>query len=303
LVKKYQSLVGGLLWVQRHTRPDISTAVCLLSSYSHNPTADHYEAGKRVLAWLQGTIDRGIRFTQGGTSTSVNVSFPIDPNSAFPTTDGVYCDANWGPQDASHPREGETTSINEVQSLLGHVVFRMGGPVTWGCTRESKSVSRSSCESEIYATDEGTKSALTIRHLLQDLGLPDGDTPTPIWNDNRGCVDWCKGVSVSRKLRHINMRELSVRLAQRDNQVSIRHIPGKHNISDLLTKEIKDPTHYRNMAFTMTSPRLLADIDISDLSPQTAIEGGVGEGEPAGSFPTTIAPRSVSSSEFTSRHF
>jgi hypothetical protein len=141
LVKKYQSLVGGLLWVQRHTRPEISTAVSLLSSYSHNPTFDHYEAAKRVLVWLQETLDRGIRYTQGGTSTSVNMSFHIDPNSAFPTSDGIYTDADWGPQDASHPKDGETTSINEVQSLLGHVVFRMGGPVCWGCARESKTVS------------------------------------------------------------------------------------------------------------------------------------------------------------------
>jgi hypothetical protein len=57
LVKKYQSLVGGLLWLQRHTRPDISTAVSLLSSYSHNPSHSHYESAKRVLAYLQGTID------------------------------------------------------------------------------------------------------------------------------------------------------------------------------------------------------------------------------------------------------
>jgi hypothetical protein len=46
----------------------------------------------------------------------------------------------------------------------------MGGPVCWGCTREKGTVSRSSCESKIYATDEGTKSVLTVHHLLQDLG-------------------------------------------------------------------------------------------------------------------------------------
>jgi hypothetical protein len=33
LVKKYQSLVGGLLWVQMHTRPEISTAVSPLCSH------------------------------------------------------------------------------------------------------------------------------------------------------------------------------------------------------------------------------------------------------------------------------
>ena len=39
LVRKYQSLVGGLLWLQRQTRPDISTVTILLSSYNHRPTA------------------------------------------------------------------------------------------------------------------------------------------------------------------------------------------------------------------------------------------------------------------------
>jgi hypothetical protein len=256
-------------------------------------------AAKRVLAWLKDAADRGTRFTQGGTSISANVSFPIDPNSPFPTEDGVHCDANWGPQDASHPKDGETTSIHEVQSPLGHVVFSIGGPISWGCTRKSRSVSRSSCESEMRAADEGTKSALKVRHPLQDLGMPDGNFPTPIWNDNRGCVDWCKGASVSRKLQHINMRKLAVQLAQPDGHVRIKHIPGKHNISDVFTKEIKDPTHFHNMAFTITSPRLVAaNLQISDLSPQTESEGGVGGRSPTGSFPTTISTP-LSNSEFT----
>jgi hypothetical protein len=267
LVKKCQSLVGGLLWLQRHTRPCISTAVCLLSSYSHNPSHLHYESAKRVLAYLQGTIDRGIRFIQGGPPVSANISFSI--------TDGVYTDANWGPQDASHPNNGETVTITEVQSLLGHIVFRMAGPMCWGCTRKSGTVSRSSCESKIYATDEGTKSVITICHLLQDFGFPDGNMPTPVWNDNRGCVDWTKGVTVSKKLRHINMRELGVRLSQQQGEVDVRHIDGKNNIADLFTKEIKDSQHFRNMAFTITTPRLIADMATPESSDSLVIEGGV----------------------------
>jgi hypothetical protein len=172
LVKKYQSLVGGLLWLR--SRPDISTAVSLLSCYSHNPSTGHYEATKRVLAYLQGTLGGGIRFTQGGPPVLVNV--------LFPTTDGTYTDANWGPQDASHPTTNEATvTIAEVQPLLGHVVFRMGGPVCWGCTREKGTVS---CKSEIYATDEGTKSAMTVRNLLYHFGFQDGINPSPVWNGN-----------------------------------------------------------------------------------------------------------------------
>jgi hypothetical protein len=173
--------------------------------------------------------------------------------------DGAYTDANWGPQDASHPLPGETVVIEDAQSLLGHVVTRMGGPVCWGCMRETRTMSQSSCESEIYATNEGTKSVMTVRNLMEDFELPESRLPTIVWNDNQGCVDWTKGVSVSKKLRHLNMRELSVRLWQRLGLVDVRHIAGKTNIADIFTKEIKDTQHFRNMAFIITTPRLIAN--------------------------------------------
>jgi hypothetical protein len=66
-MKKYQSLVGGLLWIQRQTRPDISAVTHLLCRYSHNPSVGHFNSAKRVLSYLKGTLDRGIRYTQGGT--------------------------------------------------------------------------------------------------------------------------------------------------------------------------------------------------------------------------------------------
>ena len=196
-------------------------------------------------------MDRGIRYTQGGRDES------LQGYTSFPVEDGAYTDANWGPQDASHPKQGEHVTEEEVKSLLGHVIFRQGGPVIWGCHRETETISNSSCESEIYATNEGTKSVLTLRHLLQDLGAEDGNIPTPVYNDNRGTVDWSQGCTVSRKLRHVNMRNLLVRLHQRVGNISVIHVDGKKNIADLFTKEMKDVQHYLEMRDVVTSPRIL----------------------------------------------
>jgi hypothetical protein len=184
-------------------------------------------------------------------------------NVGFPTRDGVYTGANWGPHDTSHPNKGDMVDIEDVQSLIGHVVLRMGGPVCWGCMRETETMSLSSCESEIYATNEDTKSILTVRNLMRDLRLPEGEHAIPAWNDNRGCVDWTKGVSVSQKLQHINMHGLSVRLYQRLGYVSVPHIEGKQNIADICTKEIKDAAHFCQMAFTLTTSRLLVNWDFN----------------------------------------
>jgi hypothetical protein len=101
---------------------------------------------------------------------------------------------------------------------------------------------------------------------------PTGTPPTPVWNDNRGCVDWTKGYSVSKKLRHMNMRELGVRLAQLNGDIDVRHIEGKRNIADLFTKEIKYASHFQEMAFTITTPRLVADLEPQHL---TWVKGGV----------------------------
>ena len=119
-------------------------------------------------------------------------------------------------------------------------------------------MSRSSCEAEIYATDEGVKTTEMFRNLEFDIGI-DNNQPTEVWNDNRGSVDWTKGCSVSRKLRHVNIRELGVRLAQSEGTVSIKHIPGKSNVADILTKEMKDKAHFRDLTMVVTSPRLLLD--------------------------------------------
>jgi hypothetical protein len=89
--------------MQRQSCPDIAAVTHLLAQHSHDSSAGHYEAAKRVLAYLKGTLDRGIRFTQGGSPVSVQVAYPIE--------DGTYTDASWGLQDASHPKPDEFITI------------------------------------------------------------------------------------------------------------------------------------------------------------------------------------------------
>jgi hypothetical protein len=57
------------------------------------------------------------------------------------------------------------------------------------------------------------------------------------------------------------MRKLSVRLYQKLGYVQVKHIEGKQNVVDIFTKEIRDVAHFRSMAFTLTTPRLLANWD------------------------------------------
>ena len=59
----YRSLIGCLMYLTT-TRPDIMHAVGLLSRYMHCASEIHFQAAKRILRYVKGTIDYGIRFSQ-----------------------------------------------------------------------------------------------------------------------------------------------------------------------------------------------------------------------------------------------
>ena len=59
----YRSMVGSLLYLAAATRPDILYAVGILSRFSSAPTKTHFTAAKRVLRYLKGTPEFGVRVT------------------------------------------------------------------------------------------------------------------------------------------------------------------------------------------------------------------------------------------------
>ena len=122
----------------------------------------------------------------------------------------------------------------------------MGGcPILWK-THKEKRISRSSCEVEIKSTDECVKNVQMFRHILSDLSLIDSSSPTPVYNDNRGAVDWSNSFS-TKGMRHVNIRENAIREARVLNEISIHHIPGVSNPADLFTKEFKSDTLFRTL--------------------------------------------------------
>jgi len=74
---RYRSLVGALQYLTL-TRPDISFAVNKVCQFLHAPTSVHWSAAKRILRYVKGTLDLGLRICP---SKSILVS--------------AFCDADW----------------------------------------------------------------------------------------------------------------------------------------------------------------------------------------------------------------
>jgi len=107
LIAKMQSWMGMNNWLQQCTRPDFATIYSLLASYMHCPSPGHLEAVNYVGKYILSTMHLGLLFTSKSTASLESfIHFPL-PNphpvqsSSCPLM--TFCDANWGPQDASHP--------------------------------------------------------------------------------------------------------------------------------------------------------------------------------------------------------
>ena len=137
---------------------------------------------------MKNTASHGIWFRQGENRLQGTVAIPEELNGDELL---LFTDSNWGPQDASRPTPNETRTVTmqELKSVQGYYLTRMGGPLLWGVQREKRG-SRSSCIAELKAIDAGIKAIQYLRHLIRQLGLPDIDYPTPTLNDNRGIIDW-----------------------------------------------------------------------------------------------------------------
>ncbi len=96
------------------------------------------------------------------------------------------------------------------------------------------------------ATDKCVKNVQMFRNILSDLYLLDSSSPTPVYNDNCGSVDWSNSSS-TKGMRHVNIHENAIHEARLFNDVSILHIPGTANPADLFTKEFKSDVTFRSL--------------------------------------------------------
>jgi hypothetical protein len=264
VTSKYQSIVGSLLWLSYSNCPDLCVTTSLSDQYNTQPSSGHYDAAPYVLKYILGTIDHGLWFIHKPNNTLVNsIGFVRPPNTTF-------SDANWGPQNASIPTASQPPihiDTNYNQALYGHITYRSGGPISWSVFRESRN-SWTSCKADIKSADEATRVTQHICHVLSNLEMHEANTPTPVFNDNQGCIDWFKSTSVNN-LRHFNIRENAVREAIRHREIDLKHHHGVRNPADLFKKEHKNKSHFTVLRECLVASRVKIRLRKSSEFPHT----------------------------------
>lgn len=142
------------------TRPDVSYAVNRLSQFMHRPTVDHWNAVKRVLRYLSGTLSHGIFLTK----------------QTRPLLH-AFSDADWA---------GDT---DDYVSTNGFIVYLGTKPLSW-TSKKQKGVARSSTEVEYRAVPNTAAELRWICSLLTELGVTLPAAPT-VYCDNIGATYLC----------------------------------------------------------------------------------------------------------------
>ena len=204
LLRKYQSLVGSLLYAATNTRPDIAYAVSMLCRAMARPTPDLLDLGLRIVCYLYRHRHIGL-FYESGPSTLSGMS-----------------DADWA-----------------VKHSTSGMVFMMSkAAISWG-SKKQQSVALSSCEAEIVAASEAAKEAVYLDRLHDELGFKSNSEPIQLALDNKAAIDSSYNPENHSRTKHIDRRHYFVRELVEEGRIVVPFVSTIDNYADFFTKPMK----------------------------------------------------------------
>ena len=218
-IHEYQKLIGCLTYVTTATRPDLASAVGILSKFMSKPGKEHWQGAKRVLRYLKGTINYGLVF-QSKDSTCEVVG---------------YSDADWA------------SDVNTRRSTSGYVFQINESTVSWSSKRQS-CVARSSTEAEYVALSYATQEIIWLRRLLADIGI-NQDQPSILNEDNQGAIELSRNPRFHNRTKHIDVAYHFVREKVNDNSIIVQYCSTDQMLADVMTKSLPKQTfqNFRDM--------------------------------------------------------
>ncbi|CAB3227628.1 unnamed protein product [Arctia plantaginis] len=205
-----RNLIGYLMYVMLCTRPDLSTAVNILSRYTNKNNKELWQCLKRVLRYLKGSIDLKLVYKK------CNYNHILSG----------YEDSDWGGND-----------MTDRKITTGYL-FKLfeNCTITWNTKRQT-SVAASSTEAEYVALFEAVKEALRLKSPAISIHMNIKD-PIVIFEDNNGCISIANKLTNHKRSKHIDIKYHFTREQVEKNVIKLNYIPTGKQLADVLTKPL-----------------------------------------------------------------
>ena len=210
----YRDIIGMLLYLSRLTRPDIATAVSILSRYCQKPGLVAMKGLKSLCRYLLGTPKLGLKFREPPNGEKLQVRY--------------YSDSNWP---RGRPRLGYVAMLGWTDSKTGKF---SGTAIDWS-SKVSEISANSTGESELYASFKAIKLGLPLhKDLIFAEVIP--DKPAKFFVDNSSVVSNFNKRLVDSDLRWVANKYLRILELAIDGTIEVEYTPTDQNPADVFTK-------------------------------------------------------------------
>ena len=214
----YRSGVGPLLYLTKHSGPDISNPVRELSKTMDAPAPPHLKEMYKLIRFVLSTKDYGLKFKL------------------------IKSIRKWvlkALSDSDFASDKETRII-----VFGYVIYFCGIPIAWR-SKGMKSVVLSTTEAEYMALSEVVKELKFIVQLLQTMNIT-VELPITVHVHNVGAIRLSNNRNTGDRTKHIDIRTSFVKEYQEDEKIIIKFVKSDDNEEDIFTKNTSSINYQRH---------------------------------------------------------
>ncbi|KAL5537917.1 hypothetical protein UlMin_045747 [Ulmus minor] len=171
--KLYRSMIGSLLYLTA-SRPDLCYSVGVCARFQSDPKESHLQAVKRIIRYVNGTLDYGLWYSMDTTTDLVG-----------------YSDADWA------------GTIDDRKSTSGGCFYLGNNLVSW-FSKKQNSISLSTAEAEYIAAGSASTQLLWMKQMLEDYGIKQG--MLTLYCDNTSAINISKNPVQHSMTKHIQIR-------------------------------------------------------------------------------------------------
>ena len=204
----YSSGVGTLLYLTKHSRPDICNPVRELSKTMDAPAPVHLKEMYKVIRHVLSAKGYGLKFELRKDMIKLALKALSDSDFA----------------------SDKETRI----SVFGYIIYFCGIPIAWR-SKGMKSGVLSTTEAEYMALSKEVKELKFIVELLQTMNI-EVELPITVYVDNVGGIWLSNNRTTSDRTKNIDIRTTFVKEYQEDGKIIIKFVKSEENEADIFTK-------------------------------------------------------------------